>query len=105
MPDQKVTDQNGPCRGNLDLASGAVFGFSWLLVTVIGLMPLYDRFEKQDPAISMPAIVVFFTALASGIALKSQYSWIGLALHIIGQILIWLSLFCISLAIALYAAG
>jgi hypothetical protein len=29
----------------------------------------------------------------------------GLVLHIFGQIVIWLSIFCMSLAIALYATG
>ena len=89
----------------LNLADTAVFGFSWMLVMAVGLMPIVDASLKRSPLISMPVAIAFFVAVASGIALRRRYSWMGFVLHIFGQIVIWLSIFCMSLAIALYAAG
>ena len=90
---------------HLNLADTLVFGCSWMLVMAIGLMPIFETTIERPPAISMPAVIAFFTAVGSGVMLKRRYSWVGLVLHIFGQILIWLSLFVISLAIALYARG
>ncbi|MFZ2980624.1 hypothetical protein [Sphingobium xenophagum] len=90
---------------HLNLADTLVFGFSWMLVMAIGLMPIFETTIERPPSISMPAVIAFFTAVGSGVMLKRRYSWVGLVLHIFGQILIWLSLFVISLAIALYARG
>lgn len=89
----------------LNLADTAIFGFSWMLVMAVGLMPIVEASLKRSPSISMPVTIAFFVAVASGIALRRRYSWMGLVLHIFGQIVIWLSIFCISLAIALFAAG
>ena len=89
----------------LNLADTAVFGFSWMLVMAVGLMPIVEASLKRSPSISMPVTIAFFVAIASGIALRRRYGWMALVLHIFGQIVIWLSIFCISLAIALYAAG
>ncbi|WP_235188252.1 hypothetical protein [Sphingomonas sp. FUKUSWIS1] len=41
--------------------------------------------------------------VASAVLLRRRYSWMGLVLHIFGQIAIWLSLFVMSLAIVLIA--
>jgi threonine/homoserine/homoserine lactone efflux protein len=49
----------------------------------------------------MPTTIVFFVAVGSAILLRRRYSWMGLVLHIFGQIAIWLSLFVMSLAIVL----
>ncbi|KEQ54763.1 hypothetical protein [Sphingobium chlorophenolicum] len=89
----------------LDVADWAVFGFSWMLVMVVGLMPIVETSLRRSPSISMPAVIAFFVAVASGLALRRRHSWVGLVLHIFGQIVIWLSIFCLSLAIALYTAG
>jgi hypothetical protein len=97
-------DRKGPLD-ELNLADTAVFGFSWMLVMAVGLMPIVEASLKRSPSISMPVTIAFFLALASGIALRRRYRWMGLVLHIFGQIVISLSIFCMSLAIALYAAG
>ena len=89
---------------HLNLADTLVFGFSWLLVTAIGLMPIFETIIQRPPSISTPAAIAFFTAVGSGAVLRRQYGWVGLVLHIFGQILIWLSLFVMSLAIALYVS-
>ncbi|CAH0356383.1 hypothetical protein [Sphingobium sp. CECT 9361] len=96
-------DQRPNTLEHLNLADTLVFGFSWMLVMAIGLMPIFETIIKRPPSISMPAVIAFFTAVGSGVVLKRRYSWVGLVLHIFGQILIWLSLFVMSLAIALYA--
>ena len=88
---------------HLNLADTLVFGFSWMLVMVIGLMPIFETIIRRPPSISMPAVIAFFIAAGSGGVLKRRCSWVGLVLHIFGQILVWLSIFVISLAIALRA--
>jgi hypothetical protein len=88
-----------------NLGDRAVLCFSWLLVMVAGLMPIVDASLKRSPSISKLVTIAFFVAVASGIALRRQYSWVGLVLHVFSQIVIWLSVFCISLALALVAAG
>jgi hypothetical protein len=49
----------------------------------------------------MPATIAFFVTVGSAVLLRRRYSWIGLVLHIFGQIAIWLSLFVMSLAVVL----
>ena len=98
-------DQRPNPLADLNLADTLVFGFSWMLVMAIGLMPILETIIQRPPSISMPAVIVFFTAVGSGGVLRRQYGWVGLVLHIFGQILIWLSIFVMSLAVALYAAG
>lgn len=83
----------------------AMVGFSWLLVTAIGLLPLAEASLHRAPSVTMPAVSAFFVAVASGIALRRRYSWLGVVLHIYGQIAIWLSLFVMSLAAVLVALG
>jgi len=99
--------QDDPRRlvDELNLADTPVFGFSWLLLTAVGLMPLADASLKRSPSIPMPVTIAFFVAVSSGIALQRRYSCMGLVLHVVSQIVIWLSLFCMSLAIALFTAG
>lgn len=95
-------DQRANPFERLNLADALAFGFSWMLVTAIGLMPMIDTILQRPPSISMQAAIVFFTAVASAVVLRRQYSWIGLVLHIFGQILIWLSILVMSLAMAIY---
>ena len=73
---------------DLNLADTAVFGFSWMLVMAVGLMPIVEASLKRSPSISMPVTIAFFVAVASGIALRRRYNWMGLVLHIFGQIVI-----------------
>lgn len=89
----------------LDLRSGVVLAFSWLLVLALGLLPLAEATMARSPSIATPALIAFFVAVASGIVLRRRYTWVGLAMHIYGQIAIWLSLFVMSLAALLFVAG
>jgi hypothetical protein len=84
-----------------DLSGTLIFGFSWLLVMAIGLMPIAEASLSRSPSVTMPTTIVFFVAVGSAVLLRQRYSWMGLVLHIFGQIAIWLSLFVISLAIVL----
>ena len=86
-----------------DLSGSLIFGFSWLLVMAIGLMPLAEASLSRSPSITMPTTIAFFIAVGSAVLLRRRYSWMGLVLHIFGQIAIWLSLFVMSLAIVLAA--
>jgi hypothetical protein len=87
-----VHNENPSARQVFD---GALLGFSWLLVMMIGLFP----------SITMPTTIAFFIAVGSGILLRKRHSWVGVVLHIYGQIAIWLSLFVMSLAIVLALLG
>lgn len=89
----------------LDMADRAVFGFSWMLVMALGVMPIVETSLRRSSSISMPVVIAFFVAVASGLALRRCYSWLGFVLHIIDQIAIWLSIFCMSLAAVLYVSG
>lgn len=84
-----------------DLSGTLIFGFSWLLVMVIGLAPLAEAALTRSPSVTMPTTIAFFIAAGSAVLLRRRYSWMGLVLHIFGQIAIWLSLFVMSLAIVL----
>jgi hypothetical protein len=84
-----------------DMSGTLIFGFSWLLVMAIGLMPLAEGALAQSPSIAMPTTIAFFVAVGSAILLRRRCSWMGLVLHIFGQITIWVSLFVMSLAIVL----
>jgi hypothetical protein len=86
-----------------DLSGTLIFGFSWLLVMAIGLAPLAEASLSRSPSITMPTTIAFFVAVGSATLLRRRYSWMGLVLHIFGQIAIWLSLFVMSLAIVLVA--
>lgn len=77
-------------------------GFSWFLVTAIGLMPLADAALGRTSLIATPTMIVVAVALGSAVVLRRRYSWLGLVLHIYGQIAIWLSLFVMSLAWLLF---
>lgn len=104
MSDRTRAASNRQKGENLDLTGNLAFGFSWLLVMAIGLMPIYDSALPRDPTPSTSALIVFFVAVGSGIVLKRYYSWIGVVMHIFGQIFIWLSIFCISLMSVLILA-
>lgn len=94
-----VTQHRPPALG--DLSGSLIFGFSWLLVMAIGLMPIAEASLSRSPSITMPTTIAFFVAVASAVLLRRRYSWMGLVLHIFGQIAIWLSLFVMSLALVL----
>ena len=83
----------------------AIFGFSWMIVMAIGLMPLAEAVLHRSPSITAPVVGAFFIAVGSGILLRRRYSWVGVVLHIYGQIAIWLSLFVMSPAIVLFVVG
>ncbi|TVV76981.1 hypothetical protein FOY91_02435 [Sphingomonas solaris] len=89
----------------MGVAQTALFGFSWLLVMAIGLMPLVEAALLRSPSVTTPSLIAFFVAVGSGVLLRRRYSWVGLVMHIYGQIAVWLSLFVMSLAIALFATG
>ena len=84
-----------------DLSGTLIFGFSWLLVMAIGLMPIAEASLSCSPYITMLTTIAFFVAVGSTVLLRRRYSWMGLVLHIFGQIAIWLSLFVMSLAAVL----
>jgi hypothetical protein len=86
-----------------DMSSTLIFGFSWLLVMAIGLAPLAEASLSRSPSLTMSTMIAFFVAVGSAVLLRRRYSWMGLVLHIFGQIAIWLSIFVISLAIVLVA--
>ncbi|MBB5712339.1 hypothetical protein [Sphingomonas xinjiangensis] len=82
-----------------------VLFFSWLLVGVMGLMPLAEASLRRAPSIGAPTAIAFFVAVGSGILLKRRFSWLSVVFHIYGQISIWLSLFVVSLALVLFLSG
>jgi hypothetical protein len=84
-----------------DISGSLIFSFSWLLVMSVGLMPLVEGALDRSPSITMPTTIAFLVAVGSAVLLRRRYSWIGLVLHIFGQIAIWLSLFVMSLAVVL----
>jgi hypothetical protein len=86
-----------------DLSGTLIFGFSWMLIMAIGLMPIAEVSLSRSPSITMPTTIAFFVTVASAVLLRRRYSWMGLVLHIFGQIAVWLSLFVMSLAIVLIA--
>jgi len=101
-----TADGDTPPSEKIDnLSEQLLFGFSWLLVMAIGLMPIAEAVLDRSPSITMPTTIAFFVAVGSGILLRRRYSWMSVVLHIYGQIAIWLSLFAMSLAIVLFAIG
>lgn len=101
-----TSTQNPAAAEAVDSVAGnLLFGFSWVLVMAIGLMPIAEAMLNRTPSITMPTTIAFFIAVASGIILRRRYTWVGLVMHIYGQIVIWLSLFTMSLALVLFAYG
>ena len=75
------------------------------LATLRGPEPSH-RAPQVNPTWRQNAVrIAFVVAVASGIVLRRRYTWVGLAMHIYGQIAIWLSLFVMSLAALLFVAG
>lgn len=103
MPDGAPSQALAEPSDELDFGQKAVFGFSWVLVVAIGLMPLLEASRHREPSISTPAAIAFFAATASALVIRRSYTWVGLVLHVFSQIMIWLSLFVMSLALVLYA--
>lgn len=85
------------------VAGNLILGFSWMLMMAIGLVPIAEGSLHRSPSITVPTAMAFFIAVGSAVLLRQRYSWLGLVLHIYGQIAIWLSLFVMSLAIVLAA--
>jgi hypothetical protein len=102
---RRLSRSQPPAAPEAEIASNLVFGFSWLLVMAIGLVPLAEASLHRSPSITLPTTAAFFVAAGSGIILRRQYSWVGIVLHIYGQIAIWLSLFVMSLAAVLALVG
>ncbi|QDK35930.1 hypothetical protein DM450_24760 (plasmid) [Sphingomonas sp. IC081] len=71
-------------------------GFSWLIVSALGLLPIAEASLHRSPSITSSVVIAFFVAVGSGAILRRRYTWVGVALHIYSQIAIWLSLFCVS---------
>lgn len=90
---------------SVDPTANVVFILSWFLVTAVGLMPLGEASLHRSPSITLPTISAFLIAVGSGITLRRRYSWVGVVLHIYGQIAIWLSMFVMSLAEVLALVG
>lgn len=86
-----------------DMSGTLIFGFSWLLVMAIGITPLAEAALTRSLSITMPTMIAFSVAAGSVLLLRRRYSWMGLVLHIFGQIAIWLLLFVMSLAVVLIA--
>lgn len=97
--------QNVGNQASCETAGSPILGFSWFLVIAIGVMPIVEASLDRSPSITMPATIAFFVAVISGAALKQRLSWVGVVLHIYGQIAIWLSLFVMSLAAVLASIG
>lgn len=96
------TDRNAAAEQvSYDPVCYCTLGFSWLIVSVLGLLPLSEAYLDRSPSITVPVIVAFFVAVGSGAILRRRYTWVGVALHIYSQIAIWLSLFCASLTMVL----
>ncbi len=71
----------------------------------LGLMPLVDAVLGHTPSVTTPTAITFAVAIGSGIFLRRRLSWIGLMLHIYGQIAVWLSIFVLSLSVVLLLAA
>jgi hypothetical protein len=50
-------DQRPSPLEHLNLANTLVFGFSWMLVMAIGLMPIFETIIQRPPSMSMPAVI------------------------------------------------
>ncbi|PNU05459.1 hypothetical protein A8V01_16395 [Novosphingobium guangzhouense] len=85
--------------------SYSTLGFSWLVVSALGLLPLAEAFLHRSPSITPQVVIAFLIAVGSGAVLRRRYTWVGVALHIYSQIAIWLSLFCASLTMVLIWVG
>ena len=76
-------------------------GFSWLIVSALGLLPLAEASLNREPSITAQVVAAFFIAVGSGAVLRRRYTWVAIVLHIYSQVAIWLSLFCVSLTMVL----
>lgn len=103
---KSATSKRGsPVNQDLDLSGNLAFMFSWLLVSALGLLPLFDETLSRDPTPSASALIVFFVAVGSAAVLRRHYSWVGVVMHVFSQIFMWLSVFGVSLAGVLYTTG
>lgn len=96
-----ITSLRSPLSTEPTVTENLILGFSWMLIMAIGLVPIVEESLHRSPSITVPTAVAFFIAIGSAALLRQRYSWLGVVLHIYGQIAIWLSLFVMSLAIVL----
>lgn len=82
-----------------------LFACSWLLVTLLGLMPIAEAKLHRAPSVPSLAIVAFFIAIGSAAAVRRRYTWLGVVLHIYSQIAIWLSVTFCSMAFVMSVIG
>ncbi|WP_303762689.1 hypothetical protein [Sphingobium yanoikuyae] len=100
-----ASKRGSPVNQDLDLSGNLALMFSWLLVSALGLLPLFDETLSRDPTPSASALIVFFVAVGSAAVLRRHYSWVGVVMHVFSQIFMWLSVFCVSLVGVLYTTG
>jgi Na+/H+-translocating membrane pyrophosphatase len=81
----------------------ALFASSWLLVTILGLMPIAEAMLHRTPSVPRLAVIAFFVAVGSAAVLRRRYTWLGVVLHIYSQIAIWLSVTFCSMAFVMSA--
>ena len=86
-----------PCYG-LTAWRSAVLGLSWLAVVLLGLTPLLGELYRRPDSAVAPATLAFSFAVSSAALLRHHYNWVGAALHVAGQVMIWLSIFVLTLA-------
>jgi apolipoprotein N-acyltransferase len=77
---------------------GVVLGLSWLLIVLLGLVPLLEEIYHRPHSPAGPAALAFSIAVSSAAMLRRHYCWLGAALHIAGQVMIWLSIFALTIA-------
>ena len=82
----------------IDTRCSTILALSWLLIVVLGLVPLLQQLYERPYSAAGPATLAFAVAVSSAALLRRHYSWLGAALHIGGQIMIWLSVFALTIA-------
>lgn len=82
---------------------GWVLGLSWFAILALGTLPIFETLYERPTSFVGPATLAFCVTVSSVAILRRHYSWIGAALHVLGQICIYLSLFLLALAMAVLA--
>lgn len=90
-----------PTEGLTPLRS-AVLTFSWVAIVLLGLAPLLEELYHRPYSAAAPATLAFAIAISSAAILRHHYSWLGAALHIAGQVMIWLSIFSLTIAALIF---
>jgi hypothetical protein len=79
----------GPGNISDDPICYCTLGFSWLIVSALGLLPLAEVSLNREPSITAPIVAAFFIAVGSGAILRRRYTWVGIVLHIYSQVANW----------------